>query len=81
MSKPVIFSLDDDPEVLGAIERDLRSHYSSSYRIIKANSAITAVNQLKSRNIPVALFIVDQRMPEMTALSFSMIVVSYFGSV
>ena len=73
MAKPVIFSLDDDPEVLGAIERDLRSHYSSNYRIIKAssgNEAVTAVNQLKSRNIPVALFIVDQRMPEMTGTQF-----------
>ena len=36
MVKPVILAVDDDPEVLGAVERDLRSHYRSDYRILKA---------------------------------------------
>jgi len=69
VQKPVIMSVDDDPEVLGAIDRDLRQHYRSSYRIIKAASgaeAIDAATQLKQRGIPIALFLVDQRMPEMT---------------
>ena len=69
MTKPVIFSVDDDPEVLGAIERDLRKHYKNDYRIIKANSpkeALVAARQLKERSTPIALFLVDQRMPEMT---------------
>jgi thioredoxin reductase (NADPH) len=69
LPKPVIMSVDDDPEVLGAIDRDLRQHYRSSYRIIKAASgaeAIDAATQLKQRGIPIALFLVDQRMPEMT---------------
>lgn len=73
MVKPVIFCLDDDLEVLAAIERDLRNHYSSRYRIIKASSgteAVQAVHQLKSRNVPIAIFLVDQRMPGMTGTQF-----------
>lgn len=73
MAKPVIFCLDDDLEVLAAIERDLRSHYSSTHRIIKAssgNEAVHAVHQLKARNIQIALFLVDQRMPGMTGTQF-----------
>jgi thioredoxin reductase (NADPH) len=69
VAKPVIMSVDDDPEVLGAIERDLRQHYRSDYRILKASSgpqALDAARQLKQRGTPVALFLVDERMPEMT---------------
>jgi thioredoxin reductase (NADPH) len=69
MAKPVILTVDDDPEVLRAVERDLRSHYRSDYRILKAGSgreALEAARQLKERGTPIALFLVDQRMPEMT---------------
>ena len=69
MAKPVILTVDDDLEVLGAIERDLRSHYRSDYRILKAGSgreALEAARQLKERGTPIALFLVDQRMPEMS---------------
>ncbi|MGH9162749.1 MAG: FAD-dependent oxidoreductase [Vicinamibacteraceae bacterium] len=69
MAKPVILAVDDDPEVLGAIERDLRQHYRGVYRILKARSgreALDATRELKQRGVPVALFLVDQRMPEMT---------------
>ena len=69
MARPVIMSVDDDPQVLGAIERDLRQHYKNDYRVLKAGSAreaLDAARQLKHRGTPVALFLVDQRMPEMT---------------
>jgi thioredoxin reductase (NADPH) len=69
VARPVIMSVDDDPEVLGAIERDLRQHYRSDYRILKASSgpqALDAARQLKQRGTPIALFLVDERMPEMT---------------
>jgi thioredoxin reductase (NADPH) len=69
VAKPVIMSVDDDPEVLGAIERDLRQHYRSDYRILKASSgpqALDAARQLKQRGTAIALFLVDERMPEMT---------------
>jgi thioredoxin reductase (NADPH) len=69
VNKPVILAVDDDREVLGAIERDLRKQYRSQYRIIAAGSphdALETARHLKSRNIPAALFLVDQRMPDMT---------------
>jgi thioredoxin reductase (NADPH) len=73
MAKPVLFTVDDDAEVLGAIERDLRQHYRNDYRILKAGSgreALEAARQLKERGTPVALFLVDERMPEMTGTQF-----------
>ncbi|MGA2419927.1 MAG: FAD-dependent oxidoreductase [Candidatus Acidiferrum sp.] len=68
MPKPVLLTVDDDPEVLRAIERDLRSHYSEHYRIMRANSPIAALDtlkELKARNNAVAMLLVDQRMPQM----------------
>jgi thioredoxin reductase (NADPH) len=68
-SRPVILTVDDDPQVLAAIERDLRLRYQSDYRVLKASSgrdALEAARQLKQRGTPIALFLVDQRMPEMT---------------
>ncbi len=73
MAKPVIFTVDDDPEVLRAIERDLRGHYGKDYRILRANSgpaALEALEQLKVRDEHVALLLSDQRMPEMTGVEF-----------
>lgn len=71
--KPVIMTVDDEPLVLNAIERDLREHYSDDYRILKAasgNDALEAIHQLKRRNESVALFLVDQRMPGMSGVEF-----------
>lgn len=73
MAKPSILILDDEPHVLNAVERDLRQHYRDDYRIIKASSgaqALEMVRQLKQRNAPVALFLVDQRMPQMSGTEF-----------
>jgi thioredoxin reductase (NADPH) len=73
MSKPVIMTVDDEPQVLNAIERDLRSHYHKDYRVIKAGSgaeAIETVQELKKRDAAVALFLVDQRMPGMSGIEF-----------
>jgi thioredoxin reductase (NADPH) len=67
--KPVIFAVDDEAIVLGAIERDLRRHYGANFRIVKAGSgaqALETARALKQRDVPVALFLVDQRMPAMT---------------
>ncbi len=69
MIKPAILAIDDDREVLGAVERDLRRRYRDRYRIVSAASpreALETTRQLKSRNVPVAMFVADQRMPEMT---------------
>lgn len=59
--------------MLSSIERDLRPHFGRNYRVIKAGSgaeALETVQALKVRNDPVALFLVDQRMPEMTGTEF-----------
>ena len=69
MTKPVILSVDDDREVLAAVERDLRKQYRARYRIVTAASgqeALDAARELKRRGTPAALFLVDQRMPMMT---------------
>jgi thioredoxin reductase (NADPH) len=71
MRKPTILAVDDDPEVLAAVERDLRKKYASRYRIVRAGGgeeALEAVKELKGRNDPIALFVVDQRMPRMTGV-------------
>ena len=73
MPKPVIWTIDDDPDVLRAVERDLRRHYGDRYRVISADSGVSAlegVKQLKLRNEAVALFLVDQRMPRMSGVEF-----------
>ncbi|MDB6057634.1 MAG: fused response regulator/thioredoxin-disulfide reductase, partial [Verrucomicrobiales bacterium] len=73
MAKPVIWTVDDDPDVLRAVERDLRRHYGDRYRVISADSgqsALEATRQLKLRNEHVALFLVDQRMPRMSGVEF-----------
>ncbi len=73
MAKPVILTVDDEPQVLNAVERDLRQHYRRDYRIMKAGSgaeALKIVEELKRRNQPLALFLVDQRMPEMSGTEF-----------
>jgi thioredoxin reductase (NADPH) len=65
--------VDDEPQVLNAIERDLRLHFSSEYRIVKSESgkeALETVRSLKKRNTQVALLLVDQRMPEMSGTDF-----------
>lgn len=71
--KPFLVSVDDDPEVSRAVERDLRRNYGEQYRVLRAESgaeALTSLEQLKLRNETVALFLVDQRMPQMTGVEF-----------
>ncbi len=73
MAKPILLSVDDDSDVLRAIERDLRAHYGAEYRVIGSDSptgALELLNQLKLRNDGVALFLVDQRMPQMEGVGF-----------
>ncbi|HEV2104014.1 MAG TPA: FAD-dependent oxidoreductase [Candidatus Acidoferrum sp.] len=73
MAKPVLLTVDDDPDVLQSIERDLRSRYSERYRIMRAasaNEALSVLNRLKSRNDAVALLLADQRMPELDGVGF-----------
>ena len=71
--KPIILSVDDDQQVLRSLKRDLRNHYKADYRIISttsANEALEAVEELKKKGETVALYLSDQRMPEMLGVDF-----------
>lgn len=71
--KPIIFSIDDDPQVLRSIKNDLRNAYKDEYRILSAISAQEALDslpELKKQGETVALFLSDQRMPEMLGVDF-----------
>ena len=71
--KPIIFSVDDDPQVLKSLKRDLRGTYRSHYRIISTDSAteaLASLTDIKKKGDVVALFLSDQRMPEMLGVEF-----------
>lgn len=73
MHKPVLLAVDDDPDVLRSIERDLRREYGARYRVVVSASgpkALDALRTLQLRNESVALLLVDQRMPQMTGIEF-----------
>ncbi len=76
-NKPVLFAVDDDREVLRAVERDLRRRYGrgrngDGYRVLSADSAaaMDTLGKLTLRGAPVALFLVDQRMPRKSGVEF-----------
>src|SRR5208337_4409610 len=73
MAKPVLLTVDDDAEVLRAVERDLRRRYGERYRVLRADSgpaALEALRGLKKRDDSVGLLLADQRMPQMTGVEF-----------
>jgi thioredoxin reductase (NADPH) len=71
--KPIIFSIDDDPQVLRSLKNDLRNAYKNEYRIFSTDSPQDALNSLpdlKKQGETVALFLSDQRMPNMLGVEF-----------
>jgi len=73
MKTPILFSMDDDPQVLQAIQRDLRNQYRKDYKVIATTSAKEALEslvELKNQGEEVALFLSDQKMPEMQGVDF-----------
>jgi thioredoxin reductase (NADPH) len=71
--RPTILTVDDDPQVSRAIERDLKNNYSEQHRILRAESggaALDLLKKLKERNDPLAVLLVDQRMPQLDGVSF-----------
>ena len=69
--RPVILAIDDQPEVLGAVQRDLRARYSDDYRILGSSDgqeAIATIDELALRGTPLALIVADQRMPGVTGV-------------
>ncbi len=73
MARPAVLTIDDDVDVLKSIERDLRRRYADRYRVLSANSgqaALATLEKLTQRGDPVALFVVDHRMPQMDGVEF-----------
>ena len=73
MKLPFIIIVDDDLQVLRAIQRDIRNKYRDEYRVTATESVtegIELIKELKLKNETVALFISDQRMPEMEGIAF-----------
>src|SRR3954447_25103966 len=73
MKLPYIILIDDDVQVLRAIQRDIRNEYRDAYKVAateSANEALELIKELKLKNEVVALFISDQRMPEMEGIAF-----------
>jgi thioredoxin reductase (NADPH) len=71
--KPYILAVDDDPAVLKAVERDLRQRFAADFRILPASSpeqALDLTRQLTARGDQIALFVVDQRMPNVSGIEF-----------
>lgn len=71
--QPIIIAVDDDPQVIRAVSRDLRKKYRDEYRVIStasANEALDALKQWKNQGEQIALFLSDQRMPEMQGVDF-----------
>jgi thioredoxin reductase (NADPH) len=73
VDKPVLVAIDDDPEVLRAVSRDLKRRYGDRFRVLDAASGaagLELVAELERRHLPLALFVADQRMPEMSGTAF-----------
>lgn len=69
--RPVILAVDDEPEVLRAVQRDLRARYADKYQILGetgGREAIATIKELALRGSPVALILADQRMPKTTGV-------------
>jgi thioredoxin reductase (NADPH) len=81
MSLPIIFCIDDDAQVLRAITRDLKSRYRDRYRILSTTSvqeALESLLELHNTGDAIALFLSDQRMPEMQGVDFLVKAMQYF---
>jgi thioredoxin reductase (NADPH) len=81
---PVIMAVDDEVGVLHAVERDLSSHYSDRFSIIAADSgesALETLRELKVRGDPVALLLVDQRMPGISGVELVGLALELFPDV
>jgi thioredoxin reductase (NADPH) len=84
MPRPVLLAVDDDPDVLRAVERDLRKQYSGRYRVLCSDSgpgALDILSRLEQRSEPVALLLADHRMPRMTGIEFLTEAVQRFPDV
>jgi thioredoxin reductase (NADPH) len=70
---PILFLIDDDPQVLNSIRRDVRKEFQKQYRIVTSgdpHEGLEMVRELKKEQAVIALFLSDQRMPGMLGVDF-----------
>ena len=73
MSLPIIFCIDDDAHVLRALTRDLKNKYRDNYRILSTTiiqEGLDSLLELKNKGETIAMYVSDQRMPEMEGVAF-----------
>ena len=73
MSLPIIFCIDDDAHVLRALTRDMKNKYRDTYRVLSTTiiqEAFDSLLELKNKGETVAMYLSDQRMPEMEGVDF-----------
>lgn len=81
MNEPVIFCIDDDQQVLRALSRDLKQQYRKEYKVLSTSiikDGMDSLLELKNKGETVALFIADQRMPEMEGVEFLVRAMEFF---
>ena len=81
MDQSIIFVIDDDLQVLRALTRDLKNKYRQDYRVLSTSSAKEALDsllELKNKGDSVAMFISDQRMPEMEGVDFLSLAMEFY---
>jgi thioredoxin reductase (NADPH) len=81
MDLPIIFCIDDDTQVLRALMRDLKSRFRDTYKILGTNlvpEALDSLLELKNKGETIALFISDQRMPELDGIGFLQKAMQYY---
>jgi thioredoxin reductase (NADPH) len=69
--RPALLVVDDEPPVLRAVQRDLRTRFGETYRVLRAGSggeAEDTMRELRKRGETLALVLADQRMPGMTGV-------------
>ena len=52
MPKPILLSVDDDSDVLHAIERDLRAKYGAEYRVMGSEEPAGALEIFEATQDP-----------------------------
>jgi len=71
--RPVILAVDDEPEDLGRVERELRKRYEADYRVVcegYAEAGLQKLRDLKVAEANVAIVIAAQRMSRMNGVEF-----------
>jgi thioredoxin reductase (NADPH) len=71
--RPVILAVDDDPDGLERIERELRNRYAADYEVaceVSAEVGLRRLRDLRAAGEKTALVLASQLMSEMTGVEF-----------